>query len=94
MKKSYDVVDNPTLNRFEIHEEGHIAYEKYERFEGGIAYVSTFVPEALGGRGIASFLVKYVLDDAIAKGLKIKPVCPVVKGYIEKHPEYQQYVIE
>ncbi|WP_218668773.1 N-acetyltransferase [Rodentibacter rarus] len=39
-------------------------------------------------------MVKYVLDDAIAKGLKIKPVCPVVKGYIEKHPEYQQYVIE
>ncbi|WP_218668774.1 N-acetyltransferase [Rodentibacter rarus] len=50
MKKNYDVIDNPTLNRFEIHEEGHIAYEKYERFEGGIAYVSTFVPEAIGGR--------------------------------------------
>lgn len=93
MKKSYEVINNSALSRFEIHEEGLIAYEKYELFDGGIAYVSTFVPEALGGRGIASFLVKYVLDDAIAKGLKIKPICPVVKGYIEKHPEYQQYVI-
>lgn len=93
MKKNYEVINNSTLSRFEIHEEGQIAYEKYELFEGGIAYVSTLVPEALGGRGIASFLVKYVLDDAIAKGLKIKPICPVVKGYIEKHPEYQQYVI-
>lgn len=94
MRKEYNVINNTELSRFEIHEEGHIAFEKYELFDGGIAYVSTVVPEALGGRGIATFLVKYVLDDAVAKGLKIKPICPVVKKYVEKHPEYQQYVVE
>lgn len=94
MKKSYEVVNNTALSRFEIHEEGHIAFEKYELFDGGIAYVSTVVPEALGGRGIATFLVKYVLDDAVAKGLKIRAVCPVVKRYVEKHEEYQPFVVE
>lgn len=93
MRKEYEVINNIDAQRFEIHEEGHIAYEKYELFEGGIAYISTVVPEALGGRGIATYLVKYVLDDAIAKDLKIKAVCPVVKRFVEKHAEYLTHII-
>lgn len=93
MHNQYTVIDNTEQQRFEIHVDGHIAFEKYEFFDGGIAYVRTEVPSELGGRGIASFLIKYILDDAIAKGLKIKPVCPFVRGYIEKHPEYQQHTV-
>ncbi|MDO5058568.1 MAG: GNAT family N-acetyltransferase [Neisseria sp.] len=87
--KSYTVIDNAEAKRFEIREEGHIAFEDYELFDGGIAYTHTEVPPELGGRGIASFLIKYILDDAAAKGLKVKPVCPLVRAYIAKHPEYQ-----
>ena len=54
----------------------------------GIEYKHTKVPGALGGRGIAGSLVKTILDDA-AKGLRVKPTCPYVKAYIDKHPEYQ-----
>ncbi|EGY51842.1 GNAT family N-acetyltransferase [Neisseria shayeganii] len=93
MSRDYVVINNTEQNRFEIHEEGHIAFENYELFEGGIAYTRTEVPPELGGRGIASFLVKYVLDDAVAKGLKVKPVCPLVKAYIDKHPEYQAHSV-
>ena len=86
---TYQVVDNKAQSRFEIHLDGHVAFEKYELFDGGIAYVATKVPDELGGRGIAKFLVRYVLDDAHAKGLKVKPVCPYVRQFIDKHPEYQ-----
>lgn len=93
MTRTYTVIDNPAAQRFEIHEEGHVAFEDYERFEGGIAYLHTEVPPELAGRGIATYLIRHILDDAIAKGLKIKPVCPMVRAYIDKHPEYQPHVL-
>ena len=85
----YTVIDNQALSRFEIHVDGFIAFEDYELFDGGIAYTHTEVPKELGGRGIAKFLIKTILDDAQAKGLKVKPVCPLVRAFIEKNPEYQ-----
>ncbi|MDO5639151.1 MAG: GNAT family N-acetyltransferase [Neisseria sp.] len=89
MKKDYRVIDNRAAKRFEIHQDGYTAFEDYQLFDGGIAYLHTEVPPELGGRGIASFLIKYILDDAAAKGLKVKPICPLVRAYIDKHPEYQ-----
>ncbi len=85
----YTVIDNKELSRFEIHVDGFVAFEDYELFDGGIAYTHTEVPKELGGRGIAKFLIKTILDDAAAKGLKVKPVCPLVRAFIEKNPEYQ-----
>ncbi len=90
----YDVIDNKEQQRFEIHTDGEVAFEDYEFFttsEGkkGIDYKHTQVPESLSGRGIAGYLVKYILDDAEQKGLVVKPTCPYVKSYIDKHPEYQ-----
>ncbi|OAU94489.1 GNAT family N-acetyltransferase [Moraxella catarrhalis] len=50
----YQVIDNKGLSRFEIHKDGHVAFENYRLFDGGIAYTYTEVPEALGGQGIAA----------------------------------------
>jgi len=91
---NYDVIDNTDEKRFEIHIEGYIAFEDYEFFttsqgEDGIAYTHTEVPEELGGRGIAGYLAKSILDDAAAKNLRVKPICPYIKAYIDKHAEYQ-----
>lgn len=90
----HKLIDNTQQKRFEIHIDGHIAFEDYEFFttsqgEQGIAYLHTEVPKALNGQGVAGYLVKYILDDAAAKGLRVKPICPYVKAYIDKHPEYQ-----
>ncbi|MDV2859936.1 GNAT family N-acetyltransferase [Psychrobacter sp. CAM01] len=90
----YELVDNTDEKRFEMHIDGQIAFEDYDFFttstgEKGIEYKHTEVPEALGGRGIAGYLVKTILDDAATKGLRVKPTCPYVKAYIDKHPEYQ-----
>ncbi|MDO4249929.1 MAG: GNAT family N-acetyltransferase [Moraxella sp.] len=87
---SYTVIDNKELSRFEIYVDGFVAFEDYQIFDGGIAYTHTEVPKELGGRGIAKFLIKTILDDAAAKGLKVKPVCPMVRAFIDKHLEYQQ----
>ena len=90
----YEVVDNKEDKRFELHIGEQMAFEDYEFFttskgEKGIEYKHTLVPKELSGQGIAGYLVKYILDDAAAKGLRVKPTCPYVNAYIDKHPEYQ-----
>jgi predicted GNAT family acetyltransferase len=34
-------------------------------------------------------LVSFALDDARNRDLKVVPMCSFVRGYIERHPEYQ-----
>jgi predicted GNAT family acetyltransferase len=41
-----------------------------------------------GGRGLASRLVRYCLDDIREQRLRVDPVCPFVAAYIGEHPEY------
>ena len=83
------IVLNEAPHRFEWTVDGHTAYEVFERFPGGIAYLHTIVPKELAGRGIGGTLVKHILDYAAAQGLRVRPDCPFVKAYIDKHPEYQ-----
>jgi len=85
----YTVINNEKDKRFEIHLDGKIAFEQYKLFTGGIAYIHTEVPPELGGKGLAAYIAKYVLDYAEEHHLKVKPYCPYIKAYIDKHPEYQ-----
>lgn len=83
------IVLNESTHRFEQVVEGHTAYVEFERLPGAIAYTHTIVPEALGGRGIGSALVRHVLDHARRHGLKVRPDCSFIHAYIDRHPEYQ-----
>ncbi|MBY4595268.1 GNAT family N-acetyltransferase [Ottowia caeni] len=83
------IVLSEAAHRFELVVDGHMAYEEFERFPGGIAYLHTIVPKALEGRGIGSALAKHIMDYAVRNHLKVRPDCPFVKAYIDKHPEYQ-----
>jgi predicted GNAT family acetyltransferase len=83
-----EVRDNAQRHRFELETEGHIAFSDYKRDGNVITINHTEVPPALGGKGVGSALVRGMLDLARAEGAKIVPVCPFVKGYIEKHAEY------
>ncbi|MGP3705886.1 GNAT family N-acetyltransferase [Gordonia paraffinivorans] len=51
-------------------------------------FFHTEVDETFGGRGLATILVREALDDARARGLAIIGVCPLVKAFLGKHPEY------
>ena len=48
-------------------------------------FLHTEVDDAYGGRGLASALVQFALDDVRAAGLRIVPHCPYVAGWIRKH---------
>ena len=85
---SDSVRDNTERHRFELDADGHIAFSEYKRADGLLTIMHTEVPKELGGKGIGSALVRGLLDIARAQGLKVQPVCPFVKAYMDKHPEY------
>ncbi len=45
-----------------------------------------------GGRGFASRLVKFVLDDIRGQGRRVHPACPFVAHYIQRNPGYADLV--
>ncbi|HEX8262554.1 MAG TPA: GNAT family N-acetyltransferase [Allosphingosinicella sp.] len=83
-----EVRNNEGEQRYELEVDGEIAVAEYRLRPGRITFTHTKVPEALEGRGIGTRLVKAVLDDARAQGLRVVPTCPFVKHYIDTHPEY------
>jgi predicted GNAT family acetyltransferase len=54
-------------------------------------FYHTEVSDDYAGKGLASVLVKHALNDTVAAGLTIIPVCPYVKAWLRRHPEYQQH---
>ena len=84
----HSVRDNTERHRFELDADGHVAFSNYKRVDGVLTILHTEVPKALEGHGIGSALVRGVLDIARAQGMKVVPVCPFVKGYMDRHPEY------
>lgn len=69
--------------------DGYKAEMSYILNEGHLDIRHTFVPEAIGGRGIASMLVKAAYDYAKHKGLKPMATCAYAVRWLQRHPEYE-----
>jgi uncharacterized protein len=87
-----DVRNHADEQRFEVEQDGELAFLEYSLQTGSIALYHTQVPPALEGRGIGSALAKAGLDFARANHLKVVPTCPFVSAYLKRHPEYQDLV--
>jgi predicted GNAT family acetyltransferase len=83
-----------TSGRFEIERDGEVAYLEYTRSGDVLELIETIVPEKLRGAGLAGELAQTALEYARANGLKVDIVCPLVQGYITKHPEYADLVMK
>lgn len=82
------IADNREGRRYEARLDGELAgWVDYGRVQGRIVALHTEVPPEFGGRGIASALVRRVLDDARAAGEKVTPRCPFFVAHFERHPE-------
>ena len=88
-----EVVHVPDKNRYELRLGGRVVgHLAYHRHDGRIAYTHTEIAKACEGRGLGSRLVEAALSDARRDGLEVAPLCPFVRWYIERHPEYAQLV--
>ncbi|WP_313814937.1 GNAT family N-acetyltransferase [Glutamicibacter sp.] len=89
----------PERNRFALVDcDKRIGAAHYRDYEGadGVerVFFHTTVDEEYGGQGLASVLVKFALENTIAAGAKIVPVCPYVKAYVAKHKDYDEHLAQ
>jgi uncharacterized protein len=82
-----DIHHNTSASRFEATVESQLCVCQYRIFGKVMMLTHTGVPQALRGRGIAAALVQAALDDARAKGLKVRPDCSYAELYMQRHPE-------
>ncbi|MFD9353633.1 GNAT family N-acetyltransferase [Streptomyces sp. NPDC060031] len=92
------VTDRPEKSRYEIlaGDDGTetAGFAEYHLSEGEIDFIHTEIDSRFAGRSLGGLLARAVLDDARARGLRVLPYCPFIRGWIGKHPEYTDLVPE
>ena len=89
------VRDNPDALRYELLVDGEVAGEiRYRPRPDAVALVHTEVSQALEGRGLGGQVVQGALEDLRSRGLQVVPICPFVRSYIQRHPEYGDLVVD
>ena len=87
------VRDDRAASRYVLDVDGARAgYAEYHRHGDVVAFIHTEIDPAYEGRGLASTLIRYALDDARAQGLAVQPFCPFVRAYISRHDTYRDLV--
>ena len=90
---SVTVVDNPTESRVEARVDGTLAgVSEYELTSDTIIFLHTQVAEQYEGQGVGSEIARYALDDARARGLYVRPLCPFIRSWLKRHPEYDDLI--
>ena len=84
------VTDTHGAKRFEAHVDGHHAgFADYQLTDELVVFTHTEVDPAFEGQGVGSAIARHALDQLVAGGIrKALPVCPFIKGWIQRHPEY------
>jgi predicted GNAT family acetyltransferase len=89
-RSSYDVRDNPELNRYEL-----LVGERltgtldYHRHEDVMLLPHTVIDPSERGNGWGDVLVRAVLDDFRREGLHVVPQCWFVAEFIDRNPDYR-----
>ena len=79
--------DNIAARRFELMENGKLAFANYRRSNGVLEIPHVEADPALRGSGAAGRLMERVLQVARNEQLKVRPICGYAAAYMERHPE-------
>lgn len=82
-----------TNGRFELEEDGQVAFLEYSLAGKVLELIHTEVPAKLQGTGAGSSLVKSALEWAREHGAKVDVICPFATEYIQRHPEYSDLLL-
>jgi len=86
-----EITRNDEARRYEALVDGALAgFAEYTLTSQTITFTHTEVDSDYEGQGVGSTLAQGALDDAIRRGdRRIKVVCPFIRAWIERHPDYQ-----
>ena len=89
------VRDAPDADRFEIRDGDRLlGIAAYQLRGDVIRFTHTEVNPDVGEKGLGGTLVRAALDEVRSRGLHVVPLCPFVRGWIERHPDYADLVAQ
>lgn len=90
MQTAITIRNNPDRPRYEVLDGdtviGQAAY--VDDGQGHRIFYHTAIDAEYGGQGLAGRLAAQALDETVAAGLKIVPVCPFIKKFLRKNTRY------
>ncbi len=88
-----EVRDDPDESRFGIWlDDELVGFARYIRRGGRVYFVHTEIDPGHEGAGLGSALARGALDAERALGEPVVPLCPFIRTYIDRHPEYVDLV--
>ncbi|WP_406266680.1 N-acetyltransferase [Nocardia sp. NBC_00881] len=89
-----EVVRNDEKHRYEVFYGGEPAgFADYEERADETVFTHTEIDGAFSGKGLGTALAERAVEDTIGRGRVIRPLCPFIKAYLDKHAEYDAHVI-
>jgi uncharacterized protein len=87
------IIDNSQLNRYEVFVGPVLAgFADYHAQPGLVTLKHTEIKPAFRERGIGSRLIAGALADIREREAGVLPICPFVRAYLQRHPEYADMV--
>jgi predicted GNAT family acetyltransferase len=87
------VTDAPDRSRYEIRDGDRLlGMAAYQRRGNQVVFTHTEVDDSQEHSGLGGRLVRAALDDVRSHGRTVVPMCSFVRGWIERHPEYRDFV--
>lgn len=87
------VADNPMDSHYEARVDDALAGVcEYELTTDTIVFLHTVVAQRYEGQGVGTALARYALDDARDRGLYVRALCPFIRGWMARHPEYNDLI--
>jgi predicted GNAT family acetyltransferase len=81
------VVNNESRSRFELEEQGELAFATYRRADDVYTIPHVESAMALRGKGTAGRLMDGIAAMAREQHFKIRPTCPYAIAWFRRHPD-------
>lgn len=82
----------PGSERFELRAGDELAFAAYTLVDRTLFLAYTEVPDALRERGWEEALMRGVYDYARMQKLRVVPICPLARAFLDREPEYRELV--
>jgi len=81
------------VSRYEARINGALAgVSEYELTPDTIIFLHTVVAQKYEGQGVGGAIARYALDDARARGLNVRALCPFIRSWLGRHHEYSDLI--
>ena len=81
------MIDNKDQSRFELEEDGPLAWANYRIRDGAYVIPHVEADPDLRGTGAAGRLMQQIVEHARANQLVIVPRCSYARAWFQRHPE-------